>query len=176
MHKSIRNILLLTVLTPIIFILVWILTISKTINLSKENKQVEKKLEKLESAPQQVSSLEQQLTQLDQLIGSASKDIGGDKIFRTLTEEISKKSSIKIIDFPFQSVFENNNYVVNTYMITLQGAFFDLLKILNLSEQDKRIGKIVSVEYKVKKDLKTKQKRLTMVLYVQTYTKKTNNL
>ena len=171
MHKNIRNIYLLSVITPIMLLVIWLFAIRKTIDLNKELSQTQEKLENLSQAPNQVLILQSKLEQIDKFIGNSSQNIGGDEIFKIISEYSTDKSKIQIIDFPVNTVFSNNNYLTNTYTIKVKGKYSELLKMLNAFENNKSIGKIVSIEFIVETNLKTKKKSLMLILFVQTYNK-----
>lgn len=175
MHKSIRNLNILLILTPIMLLLIWFLAVKKTVTLNSDLKSINQRMEALQDAPKQVLLLENRIEQIDKLIGNSSQNIGSDEIFSLISKYIIGKRRIEVIDFPLKSAFINKNYQINTYAIKIQGSFFQLMQMLNYFENDKSIGKIVGVSFIVEKDLKTKRNYLNMYMYLQTYQKKVDN-
>ena len=172
MHKTVRNFYILCVSVPVMLIFIWFFAVKKTMEQGSQLKEMRIKLESLQQAPVKLASMENRLSQIRAVIGNSSENLGSDEIFNTISKYVVGKQNLTIVNFPLNTVFENSNYEVHTYAIKMQGKYLELLKMLNHFEQNKNIGKIVSVDFKVEKNLKTKKKYLVMLMYVQTY----NNL
>jgi Tfp pilus assembly protein PilO len=149
--------------------MIWFFAVKKTMNQHDQLKVAEKQMQNLEKAPLQLATMERRLEQISQAIGGSAEQLSSDEIFDKISEYVIEHKSLQIMSFPSNSSFENSNYDVHTYAIKIKGKFHLLLEMLNYFEGNKSIGKIVSVDYKVEKNLKTKKKFLIMVMYVQTY-------
>ena len=173
MHKSVRNFYILCVSTPLMFIFIWLFAIDNTIDQYSDLRMVNNELEKLDQAPFQLAAMEKRLGKITGAIGNSSQNMGGDEIFGRISEYVVREKTLQIMNFPMNNNFENSNYEIHTYTIKMTGKYKDLLKMLNYFETNKNIGKIVSVDFKVEKNLKTKKKFLIMMMYVQTYNRLT---
>lgn len=171
MHKSVRQFYIFCAAIPILLLIIWFFAISKTVDQFREQKRLDIELEKLERAPLQLSQMEQSLERMNAAIGNSSENLSVDQIFRRVSEYVVTTKDLRIINFPNNNIFKKSNYTVYTYTIKMKGNFFNLLKMLNFFEGNKSIGKIVGVDFKVEKDIRTKTKSLMMLMYVQTYTK-----
>lgn len=144
------------------------MTLSDTINLAIENSELEQQISDNLDAPKQIQTIQQKLQTIEQLIGNDTyQEID---IHQTLLEAITgfvQKNELVLQDFPQPFVSIDNGYITKTAKVTVQGDFIPLLKLLYFLEHKYQVGKVVAVDYKATNDLRTRNKELNSIIYLQ---------
>ncbi|MGZ4058661.1 MAG: hypothetical protein ACXVPU_06530, partial [Bacteroidia bacterium] len=76
-------------------------------------------------------------------------------------------------EFPKTIIFEKGDILIETNRFVVQGSFQSLLNLIYTLEQKSKIGKVASVEYQIKKEIKDKKILLTASIFLQNIKKKT---
>lgn len=149
-------------------ILIYNLSISDTLVLRTENNSMELQIETNQDAPEQIQFLKQKIGKLEQLIGSEiSKDIDIHQLLLEMVTGYCQKNNIILKEFPQPFETEKNGYLTKTAKVVVEGDFVYLLKLVYHIEKNYKVGKVVSVDFKAEKELKTKIRKLQSTIYIQ---------
>ncbi len=162
-----KNILLLAG-TFLFSVLIYYFSIERTIELVKLCSNLEQQLLVAENAPKRLAELKMQLGQITVRLGNEGK-FGGD-VQQALLEQIThycNENNLVLKEFPQPLVSREQDYIVETNIIVVEGGFSKLLKLIYQLEQVKKTGKVAAVYFKSKEDLKSKKLILTASLYLQ---------
>lgn len=158
---------------PLIFILggilVYNLTLSKTITLSKEVSRLQNEVEQISMAPVQIQKLNQELINLDSKIGNHSGDISQEGIFRDLSQYCTRHK-LMIREFPIFHKYTSQDHVVRSFQLEIEGAYHDLLKLVYHLEQETYLGKIASLHFEKKRNRRSRREYLSLKITLQTVT------
>ena len=133
-------------------------------------------LEIVENAPQQIASLETKIEEIEQVIGKNFN--AGCDIQQQILEKISNyciENKLVVKEFPKKLSSYDQQYMIETNRVVIEGSFTGLLKLLHFLEQDKQIGRVVSVDFQTNQDFKTKRTILTMSIFIQNIKTGTND-
>lgn len=162
-----KNILLLA--GSVMFgLIVYFYAFERTIGLIKECTQLEEQLRQAENAPQKLAELKRKLNSIESDLGG-NGNFGGD-IQQALLEKISRycnENNIALREFPQPVVSQEQDYIIETNIVVIEGSFLKLLKLVYQLEQVQRTGKVAAVHFLAKEDLRTKRQMLTASLYLQ---------
>lgn len=157
-------------------IIAWKLALTRTFTLKKQCNNIEQQLIAIENAPQQIADYQVRLKMIESRIGS---NISSDKnINQLLLEKVShycKTNYIKFYELPQAHTIINNEYIIETNKVVLEGSFIKLLKLFYQLEIEKRYGKIISANFESVKNLKTNRIQLYLTVYLQNIRKQEPN-
>lgn len=74
-------------------------------------------------------------------------------------------------EFPKTVFTKNGDYMLETHIFTVEGNYPQLLNLAYELEYKKKLGRIASLDFKTKTDLKTQRKNLLATIYLQTIKK-----
>jgi hypothetical protein len=160
----------------ILLLIIYNMSIKKTIALYSNNKQMKQKLEMAATAPMMANKLEKQLSQMERKIGKQNKT--GQDQAQALLELVTnycQDNKIVLREFPEPVSVIKGDLLISTTPFVVEGDFASLLKLVYLLEQKANLGKIASVHYMTKKDMRTKEFALTATIYIQNVKKNQNN-
>lgn len=169
-----RTVLLMLGFVVLLFI-AYHVAIKETLTLSKNYKEMLRKVTSLENAPTRIATLEGQLEEIQSVVGQ-TYDSGVD-IQEDLLETIAGYCQIyglEIREVPRVHVKEDLNYILETSNFRVQGRFIPLLKLLGMLESQNGYGRLLSAEFIKEKDLRTKKNSLILSVYIQNVKQKNN--
>jgi len=159
---------LLTAVALVFALLSYFLAFENTLDLRAECSNMEKELSIAAMAPQRIANLEMQLRSIEGVIGGQTEEgIDQQQQLLEFVTNYCEEQRITLQEFPQAISHEEEDYAVETNIFVVRGNFIKLLKMTYALEQKMRIGKIVAVEYKSKKNLRTKRLDLTATVYFQ---------
>ena len=159
---------LLIVVTLVFLLMSYFLAFETTLDLRSQCTDMKKELLIAKTAPERIVNLEMQLRSIEGVIGGQTED--GIDLQQQLLEFVTTYCDIHRItlqEFPQAISHKEEDYAVETNIFVVRGNFVKLLKMTYALEQEMRIGKVVSVEYKSKKNPRTKRLDLNVTVYLQ---------
>lgn len=149
-------------------ILLYQMAISDTVNLMSENSSLKEQISKNQDAPEQIKTIKKKLKKIEQLVGNnVYENVDThQKLLQLVTEHVQKNNLI-LKDFPQPYLTTDKGYVTKTAQSTIEGGFVDLLKLVYFLENNYKVGKVVAVDFKTTKQLKTRRRQLNAVIYLQ---------
>jgi len=155
---------ILLVVLPLVLLIIYKLTISKTIELKANIEKVQEDIDRSSLAPMNISILSKELKQLMLVVENKDK-ISEKSLFSEITDYCSRKR-LRVKSYPLEHKISNNKYSCNTSMVTIEGRFIDLVKMLNVFEKEKAYM-IRSISFDKYKDRLAKKEKLQLKLYIQ---------
>jgi hypothetical protein len=167
--------LLLLLITVVVAFMIYFLAIKKTITAYTEYTESKSKMEEAANAPAMAEQLEKELIRMDSKIGNHSALQGNvnEELLNLLTTYCQSRRAV-LREFPQTTFSEDGNLTVETNQFMVGGDFFTLINLVYLLEQKYNLGKIVAVNYQLKKDFKTKEMQLTATVFLQNIKKKSH--
>lgn len=157
----------------LLLMLVYSLSVSKTLTLRSTCTKLEKRLDSAASIPAETEMLERKLQRLE-------KNFSSDSLHENLHEDLLSivsgycdQRQLVLREFPEKITTQSPEWDIETHQFTVAGNFSELLRLVHLLES-RQTGKIVSADYQRKRDPKTKTLSLTVTVYVQQLKKTTS--
>lgn len=154
--------------TILFFFIAYYMAFGKTISLFLECNSMKKQLSGLSGAPGRATALQQKLSELDQRLGGKQlSDTNTQQVLLNVITNYCQSSKIVLREFPKAITKQEKDYLVETNFFTVEGGFSKLLNLVYLLEQKEKIGRLASVLFQAKEDVRTKVLSLTATIYVQ---------
>lgn len=159
---------LLLVVSLIFMVICYYLAIENTLNLRAQCSEIKEELSIAAKAPIKIAELEQQLKSIEGVIGNQAREgIDPQQQLLQFVSHYCEEQQIILRDFPQPNSVEEDDYAIETNIFAVRGDFLKLLKMTYALEQDMRIGKVVAVTYRAKKNLRAKRLELIATIYLQ---------
>ncbi|MBI4646425.1 MAG: hypothetical protein HY738_07485 [Bacteroidia bacterium] len=145
----------------IFIIIVYSVSIRRTITLRNECADYEKQLHLAQNAPQLIAILEQKLAELNCSVASSVAD--GANFQQILLDKVGKycqDNAIVLKEFPGTHKYREQDYEVETNIIIVEGPFIKLLWLEYTLEHEFTAGRVASTKFYSEKDYKTNKIRL----------------
>lgn len=150
-------------------IVVYNMALADTIALAIKNNALEQQISQNQDAPQQIQLVAQKIKRIEQLVGDNDYKEARD-IHQVLLESVTgyvQKNELILKDFPQPFVINDNGYVTKTAQLTVEGGFINLIKLVYFLENNYTVGKVVAVDFKTTKELRTRTRKLNTTIYLQ---------
>ncbi len=144
------------------------LSIADTVAFAVENNELEEQILNSQDAPSQLKSIKEKLNKIKQVIGSeedAEMDIH-QMLLQLITDKVQQNNLI-LKDFPQPYVIADKGYITKTAKATIEGDFIHLLQLLYFLEHNYKGGKVVAVDFKTTKQIRTRKRKLNTIIYLQ---------
>lgn len=159
---------MLLAIAALFLILVYTFGIRKTIDQYMEYKNLRVNYEEAKQAPQHLVMIKSEIDRLNSLTNTlgSNGDIDRPVLLEVITD-FSKVNDLVIKDFP-QAMEKNvEDYIIEQNKIVVAGDFLEVIKLVYLLEQEKRMGQVVSADFKMTLDKATKKRYLQTSFYIQ---------
>lgn len=143
---------------------------SMTIDSAKLVKESKERLAKVNNSQKHIAGLKAEVAYLDKLIGkeSANPDIVQQEILNSLTRMDTDAQLIKLEEVHKAS---DDYFNIYTNRLKLTGSFQELLKATYTYEKEFEFSRVVSLEFYIEKEPRTRRKRLFEQIIFQNYEK-----
>ena len=153
-------------------LLIYYMAVKKTILLIRECREVRANLTQAGDAPRRSASLNLEIKELKQFFRS---DADNQQMLRhELLEFVTiycQQNHLILREFPRPMEFKKDNLIIETNLIVVEGGFIKLLDMAYQIEQKKKIGKLSSICFQSRPDLRTQGLALSATLYIQSIKK-----
>jgi len=149
-------------------IVLYNVSLSDTLDLVSENSILAKDITKNKNALQQIKIQKRKLANIQQILGNETYEAVDiqQALLTSITEYIQQNGMI-LKDFPKPFSLTDKGYITKTAMVTVEGDFIALLKLIYYLESDYKVGKVVAVDYKIFKESRTRKRKLNAIIYLQ---------
>jgi hypothetical protein len=89
------------------------------------------------------------------------------QLILSLVSSFCAKNNLVLQELPKTKSYSENDILVETNYLVIEGDFIRLLRLLNMLEQNKDAGRVSSSRFQAKKNLKSKKIELTLTIYIQ---------
>lgn len=149
-------------------VVVYLLAIQKTLDLWKENTSLKSQLEQASHAPAALRELRQKRATFNSQLGIYMvKESDNQERIVQVANEFCQKNHLILREIPELIRQPENEFEVITTQIVAQGSFSDLLRMVYYFEQINKIGRVTSVTFEKKEDLKTRKPYLAVRILLQ---------
>jgi hypothetical protein len=163
-HKKKNRLLLGGAL--VLFWLVYSFAIRNTIDLVQQCSAMQEQLDSSAGSPQKLLQLKEELRQLENNTGNADTTGSLHERLLGIVTNYCQENNLLLRDFATPVRYHQQEWLVETHPLTVEGSYIGLLKLVQKLEQEKA-GKIVSVDFHSKRDNKTHELSLTVTIYIQ---------
>lgn len=145
-------------------------TFKDTIEAKKQLNLVERNLAKTSSSFKELYLVKNEVKYLDNLIGgnSIKPEQVQQKVFDFITKE---GQNIDVINVSDVHLYSNEDFLVYTNKIELEGSYEDLIRLFYKIEKKFKDSRVVSANLNAKKDYRTKTTNLILTIILQNYEK-----
>ncbi len=163
-----KNIALLVGFAILLF-LSYQLSFSKTFQLKKQYQTLKKEQKLLTNVSEKLLTLKQENSYYDSIL--KSKKISATNSFQNnLLQRVTTfadSTGISIVSFNNPHILQMDNATINTYSFTLNGNFTAIIRLIYELEQQFKLGKIISVHFKKKKNYRLSTNYLECEIILQ---------
>jgi len=155
MNKKNKNILLIGSFIFTLFIC-YQLAISKTIIQSQEYNKLKQQQTLFENTPQKLSLLKKKEIYFDSILNKYQ--LNGSSLQNNLLKTINvfaTANNLKVVSFLEPHIIVNDNLIIKTYELVIEGKFNDINKLIHQLEQKTKFGEVVNLHFEKKKNHKT---------------------
>jgi len=169
MSQKNKNIVLVLGLVLVVLI-AYFFGISKTIEVSNQLSILKQKQQLYQSAPQQLALLANKEKALDQVL--QENNLTGLSLQNNLLEVLNKESLIHIFKItafnePHKYFDETTKSTVSTYQFEISGSYNSIIQVIHNLEQKYSFGNVVHLNFKTKKNYRTRKKSLLCSVFLQ---------
>lgn len=151
----------------VFIILAYLLAIRKTVQTYETNKQLTQNIAIARNAPNSINKLEKKINEWDDYLLT---DCTLNEIQLKIFDQLSKVCNIHNVNLEnlnkINSVNKNDIFI-ETYEVSIKGNFSNLLQAQHELERKTKFAIIVSANYRIVKNRKTKEEELILNLYLQ---------
>jgi hypothetical protein len=143
--------------------------ISRTIAFFQDSQKLEKQANEASGAPAKVALLQAQLNRMEQALGKQEAEPGvskEDALLQIITRYCHDHGAL-LREFPRAGSYKENGMQVETSSFVVEGDFQTLLALVYQLEQKSKVGRVASVNFQSKRDLKTGTLALSATIYIQ---------
>ena len=141
----------------------------KTLSIYQQVRNLTKSINSSAQISSKKKDLQIEIEHINSLLGIHENKLPTDDIFKELTTICQEYDDAKIVNVPDIHQTIANSYKITTMFAELEGGFSSLLKIVWILEQNKKIGRLVSVNFKKGIDYKQKKEFLSLTILLQNY-------
>jgi len=167
----------LMVILALLIPLSYNMAFKKTWELYGECKETEEKLELAADAPSKMAGIKKRLQEIEAIAGKQqdSRQPAQQKLLGIITAWC-QENRLVLKEMPNAINTAENDLLVETNVFEIEGSFSKLLNLIYQLEQKNNAGRVASVNFKTRKDYKTRQLILSATIYIQNIKKKANEV
>ena len=152
----------------LLFLISYIFSIQKTIDLKSKLTMLTKQQELMSNAGTQIFNLQQKNRHLDAVLQQKELSIKNSfqQVLFNKLNVFKKECSIEVLSFdePHQSIKDHTKLL--TYSFKIKGNFIALLQLTNYIERQ-QLGTLTSVNFEKKKNYRRNKEEITGLFYLQ---------
>lgn len=148
----------------VVVVLVYFVSFSRTISLYQENERLVRAESNKGNLPLKIASLNKKIQKTDSLIEISQVNYQT-RLMNTLGDR-TKARRVKLTSIQDESFKQFDGLPYETFKITFQGKFVNLVKLLNDIEGNFGLGIVQSVNFRKVTDKRTKQVSLYLDVYL----------
>jgi hypothetical protein len=153
----------------ILFMLIsYQLALKKTFQLMHNVSEMETQAKAASDAPLKTEELKKQVKEIENIIGGSNMiSENNQQLILGLVSSFCSKNNLVLQELPKTKSYNENNILVETNYLVVEGDFIKLLLLLNMLEHNKGAGRVSSSRFQSKKNLRTKKTELILTIYIQ---------
>jgi len=153
-------------------IVVYKVSVRKTIQLGAECKEIEEKLESVSKTPEAIAKLQSDIDRLDILFGNTgNENLNNRALIIEKCSNYCKGKKIRVDQINEPNILVREGLIIETTEIHFEGAYNNLMRLIYFLETSSLPGKITSVSFNKEINKRSKHERLLLKLFIQSITK-----
>lgn len=148
-------------------ILVYKMSIAKTVECYKTTRDLEVKLASADQLPSEIGTLERKLKDLIVVKKTENIEVRQQALLNQVTS-FCNNNQLLLRNFSASKEGNASGHQLFTQDFTVDGSFVNSLRLIHLMEKKNDYGNIKSVSFQLKKDLKLNEEYLYATVYLQT--------
>lgn len=151
-------------------LLLWIVysyAITNTLEARSSCQTLQLRIDSAATAPEQLAQLEQQLAGFSSLTMTTDSTAAIHEHLLGVVTNYCQQHNLVLRDFSSPVILQQQEWRIENHPITVEGTFVDLLQLVNHLEQEPK-GHVISTEYRSRRDNKTQELSLSLLIYLQT--------
>ena len=149
-------------------IIMYNVALSDTITFAVENNELVELVAKNQDAPKEIQAIQKKLIQIQQIVGNdVTVNMDIHQVLLEAVTQYVQENELVLKDFPQPYLITDKGYITKTAKVTVEGDFIRLLKLIYFLESDYNVGKVVAVDFKTTKELRTRKRKLNTIIYLQ---------
>jgi len=164
----------LVVVTILFAISIYEAALKKTIVAYNDYKNLELQIQAAHDEPKRMEQLQIKNAKMDMLLGNEGKYSDIQQSILGIVTAYCNQNNLVLEEFPTPTIENNKGITIQTNIITIEGGFNKLLNLIYLFEQKYKIGKVVSVAYKLTKENSASIPKLNVIIYLQNINKQSH--
>jgi len=159
---------LLVVAVILMTLLVYRLALSKTISIYHLKNELVQRSAEIQDAPQRIAGLKSQIGEFESLISGNTNDTTEtrNKIM-SYASRFCNDNNLVLSGFLPPVDIDRNSFILETNILEIEGGFSKILHLVYNLEKEWKPGKVVSVRFFTKEDIRTKNIKLYAHVYIQ---------
>ncbi|WP_457617867.1 hypothetical protein [Lutibacter sp.] len=147
----------------------YLFAFSKTIEAKKEYKAQKQQAALFSNVAKNIQKIKQEDTYYTKLLKRHQLIVEGSFQNNLLAaiNEFSNANDLAVINFNDPHQFKLDNALQETYTLAIRGNYNNILKLIYHLEQERKFGKVVSVQFEKKKQYRTNKNYLECILLLQ---------
>lgn len=141
-------------------------SVSDTIRLHNEYNDLTEKKNRIGDIHSRILELKTEKRAIETTLGYGSETATLD-LLKELTDYCSNNKNITLKSIPKVAEYVEEGILLQNQSFSVEGSFSSLLKLIQRIERHGKIGKLVSVNYTVKEDLRTGKRELFALCVVR---------
>ena len=122
--------------------------IKNTVSLINSCSELEDKLIQIKDAPKELALIERQLKEFEILFGKVdTNQINYQPYLLETISNYCNSNDLILKEFPKPLIYAEQDFIIETNKIILEGEFIELLKLIYLIEQTKKLGNISNLHF-----------------------------
>jgi len=159
---------LLILVLALLLLIVYRLAIIKTIEKYQDCTNLKEKLNLVSLAPREIKELQNRINSINEFFGrNSDSTLNTRAVLIDKTSFFAKQKNIKIKSINEPDFHTENDILIETNQIILEGSFFNLLRYIAFIEKENKNGNIASVKFYTEKNIKTKKEKLLLMIYIK---------
>lgn len=160
---------LLLIGTIVFLLVIYNASIKGTVEVYSSYSELNDKKEELENAPENLIKVEKRFAELKKGYGEHEtyEDAEYQELVLEKITEFCIENDLVLRSFPAPHIFGEQGFEIEINRVSVQGPFGDLLELTYHLERKYKLGRIASLHFEKRTDLKTKKRFLVVNIYMQ---------
>ncbi len=144
--------------------------IKNTLSLISSCSDLEYKLIEIKDSPRELELIDNQLSEIEMHFGKIdTNQLNYQPYILETVSNYCNSNDLILKEFPEPLLYAEHDFIIETNKITLEGEFTELLKLIYLIEQTKKLGNISSLHFQTftRTAENVKQTYLSSTIYLQ---------
>lgn len=165
---------LLLIIAGLFSLVIFKLSIQKTIRLYHSNQEALRKLENVSKAPQSIAKLQSEIEHLDALFGQMENETDHRAAIIQKCSDFCKENRIRVAQIKEPDILRRDKLIVETTELHFEGSHKNLLRLVYFLETTAGNGKLSSICFQKEMNKRSKEERLILKIFIQSITKQNN--